>query len=101
MPGNEFDCFRVTNDDRAILVKFFKEFHHQDMIFKEKNGHHSMLVLEKVNCLTMENACLLNILQDIAKDAADDWLFTTVFVTSEGQVHIQMTGKFYSDFQVI
>ena len=60
-----------------------------------------MLVIDNVNRLAQKNPELLDILQDIAKDAADDRLFTTVFVTSEGQASIQMTGKFHSDFQAI
>ncbi|KAG0126027.1 hypothetical protein HOY82DRAFT_615595 [Tuber indicum] len=83
-----------AGDDREILVQVFKEFHRQAKIFKKNVGYSTMLVLDNVNCLAQKNPELLDILQDIAKDAADDRLFTTVFVTSEGQASIQMMGKF-------
>ena len=56
-----------------------------------------MLVLDNVNRLAQKNPELLDMLQDIAKDAADDRIFTTVFVMSEGQAPIQMIGKFCLD----
>jgi len=37
----------------------------------------------------------------MAKDAADDGLFITVFVTSEGQAPIQMLGKFYLHYEFL
>ncbi|RPA90980.1 hypothetical protein L873DRAFT_1820203, partial [Choiromyces venosus 120613-1] len=70
-------------DDRAILVKVFEEFHNQAKVFKKNKGRSPVLA----------NPKLLNILQDMAKDAADDGLFITVFVTSEGGAPIQMLGR--------
>ncbi|KAG0633806.1 P-loop containing nucleoside triphosphate hydrolase protein [Tuber brumale] len=84
---------REAADDRAILDKVFKEFHHQAKVFKKNKGRPPVLVLDNVNRLAQDNRKLLNILQDIAKDAADNRLFTTVFVTSEGQAPIQMLGR--------
>ncbi|PWW77223.1 hypothetical protein C7212DRAFT_362855 [Tuber magnatum] len=84
---------RETADDRALLVKVFKEFRHQAEVFEKNKGRPPVLVLDNVNRLAQRNPELLNILQDIAKDAADDRLFITVFVTSEGQAPIQMLGR--------
>ncbi|PWW73566.1 hypothetical protein C7212DRAFT_365847 [Tuber magnatum] len=84
---------REAADDRALLVKVFKEFRHQAEVFEKNKGRPPVLVLDNVNRLAQRNPELLNILQDIAKDAADDRLFITVFVTSEGQAPIQMLGR--------
>ncbi|RPA92041.1 hypothetical protein L873DRAFT_1818382 [Choiromyces venosus 120613-1] len=81
-------------DDRAILVKGFKEFHNQAKVFKKNKGRSPVLVLDNINHLAQVNPKLLNILQDMAKGAADDRLFITVSVTSEGGTLIQMLGKF-------
>ncbi|RPA89362.1 hypothetical protein L873DRAFT_1822965 [Choiromyces venosus 120613-1] len=83
-----------TADDRAILVKGFKEFHNQAKVFKKNKGHSPVLVLDNINHLAQVNPKLLNILQDMVKGAADDGLFITVSVTSEGWALIQMLGKF-------
>ncbi|RPA90978.1 hypothetical protein L873DRAFT_1820191 [Choiromyces venosus 120613-1] len=69
-------------DDRAILVEVFKEFDNQAKVFKKNKGRSPVLVLDNINRLAEANPKLLNILQDMAKDAADDGLFITVFVTS-------------------
>ncbi|RPA92019.1 hypothetical protein L873DRAFT_1818348 [Choiromyces venosus 120613-1] len=80
-------------DDREILVKVFNEFHNQAKVFKKNKGRSPVLVLDNIDCLAQANPKLLNILQDMAKDAADDGLYITVFVTSEGGAPIQMLGR--------
>ncbi|RPA89366.1 hypothetical protein L873DRAFT_1822975, partial [Choiromyces venosus 120613-1] len=77
-------------DDREILVKVFNEFHNQAKVFKKNKGRSPVLVLDNIDRLAQANPKLLNILQDMAKDAADDGLFITVFVTSEQGAPIQM-----------
>ncbi|RPA92485.1 hypothetical protein L873DRAFT_1817561 [Choiromyces venosus 120613-1] len=80
-------------DDREILVKVFQEFHNLAKVFKKNKGRSPVLVLDNINRLAQANPKLLNILQDMAKDAADDGLFITVFVTSEGGAPIQMIRR--------
>ncbi|PWW72055.1 hypothetical protein C7212DRAFT_348442 [Tuber magnatum] len=43
-------------------------------LFKQNKGQPPVLVLDNVNCLAQDNPKLLNILQDITKDVADDGL---------------------------
>ncbi|PWW77944.1 hypothetical protein C7212DRAFT_312681 [Tuber magnatum] len=80
-------------DERTLLVKVFKEFRNQSQLFQKNKNRCPTLVLDNVNRLAQWNPVLLDILQDKAKDAADEGLFTTVFVTSEGQAPIRMLDR--------
>ena len=71
----------------------FENFCIQAERFRKENGRCCVLVIDNVNRLASDNPKLLAILQDKAKDAADDRKFKTVFVTSEGKAPIQMLGK--------
>ncbi|KAG0633400.1 hypothetical protein HOY80DRAFT_1105832 [Tuber brumale] len=75
---------RNNLNDRAILDNVFKQLHHQAKIFKKSKGYSPMLVLDNINHLAQRNPELPKISLDIVKDAADNMLFITVFVTSEG-----------------
>ncbi|PUU80069.1 P-loop containing nucleoside triphosphate hydrolase protein [Tuber borchii] len=83
----------TADDTRALLDRVFNEFHNQAKLFKIKNGRTPVLVLDNVNRLAQDNPKLLNVLQDMAKDAADDGTYITVFVTSEGKAPIQMLSR--------
>ncbi|CUS12101.1 unnamed protein product [Tuber aestivum] len=80
-------------DGREQLVKVWTEFGNQAAKFKKENARSAVLILDNINRLAENNPALLNMLQDLAKDAADQQLFTTVFVTSEGRAPIQMLSR--------
>ncbi|CUS11267.1 unnamed protein product [Tuber aestivum] len=82
-----------VEDKRKYLVQVFDEFTRQAKIYRQKTNRPPVLVLDNVNRLAAGNPGLLNILQDIAKDAADDGIFITVFVASEGQAPLQILGR--------
>ncbi|CUS11263.1 unnamed protein product [Tuber aestivum] len=82
-----------VEDKRTYLVQVFDEFTRQAMRYRKKTNRPPVLVLDNINLLAAGNPGLLNILQDIAKDAADDGLFITIFVASEGQAARQMLGR--------
>ena len=63
-------------------------------IYKTKHGNCPILIIDNASRLAVKNPELLNDLQDIAKDGADDRLFITLFVSSEGHAPAQLLGKF-------
>ena len=81
----------------------FQDFCIQAKKYQQKTGCPPVLVIDNVNRLALWNPKLLHHLQDIAKDAADDRIFVTVFITSEGLAPIQMLGKldFFSFFHFV
>jgi len=80
-------------DTTRLFPEIIKEFSHLAKTYQEENRRPPVLVIDNVNRLAVENPSLLRNLQDIAKDAADDRVFVTVFVTSEGHAPRQMMGK--------
>jgi len=72
----------------------FSEFRKRADIYRKNTGRPAVLVLDNVNRLGVGNPGLLQFLQDVAKDAADNRSFVTVFVTSEGHAPLQMLGMF-------
>ncbi|CUS12246.1 unnamed protein product [Tuber aestivum] len=81
------------SDSRPLYRQVFEEFWIQARVFKRNNGHLPVLIIDNLNRLAWENPKLLAILQDIAKDGADERLFEVVFVESEGLTPIQMQGR--------
>jgi AAA domain len=73
------------------LMSHFREY---AMDYKKTNGQPPVLVIDHVNYLADKNPELLNGLQDIAKDAADNNTFFTVFVTGEDYTPMRMSGKY-------
>ncbi|PWW73032.1 hypothetical protein C7212DRAFT_347627 [Tuber magnatum] len=81
-PTNE----RRRRDNRRLFNEVLAEFSNLAKIFMRNNGRPPVLVIDHVNRLYSKDLKLLELLQDIAKGAADERLFFTVFVTTEGEV---------------
>lgn len=82
-----------------MLIKNFNEFHNQIIVLTIKKGCSPVLVLKNDNQLTQDNP-KLNILLDMAKDAADHRLYITIFkfIPSSQKMSIQIKKKFYLNF---
>ena len=52
-----------------------------------------VLIIDNANRLAENHQKLLDLLQDHAKDTADERIVTVVFVSSEGRVPRRMMGK--------
>jgi len=88
-------CCRSTNtllENGSLLDKVFREFQKRVQIYHQQTGRCAGLILDNINHLAVANTSLLEFLQDVAKNAADNRSFITVFVTSEGHAPIQMLG---------
>ena len=86
---------RSTNtilENGRLLDKVFREFHKRVQIYHKQMGRYAGLILDNINRLAVANTSLLEFLQDVAKNAADNRSCITVFVTSKGHVPIQMLG---------
>jgi len=58
-------------------------------IYRKNTSRPAVVVLDKVHRPGVGNPALLLFLQDVAKDATDNWSFKTVFVTVEGHPPLQ------------
>jgi hypothetical protein len=72
------------------LMDHFREYARD---FAKTNSRPPVLIIDNVNHLADNNPKLLDGLQDLAKNAADNGEFYTVFVTSEGKATRQMLGE--------
>ena len=63
-------------------------------VYKEKHGKPPVIIYDNVNRLIHKNPEFLDILQDDAKDNADDQNYIAVFVSSEGTVPRRMECKY-------
>jgi len=67
---------------------------HASEVYKAKHGKLPVIIYDKISQIVNENPKILDILQDDAKDSADDRKYIAVFVSSEGSVPQRMQCKF-------
>ncbi|CAG8505007.1 171_t:CDS:2 [Paraglomus occultum] len=67
-----------------------KAFKRASAVYKAKNGKPPVIVYDNISRLVYKNPEILDILQDDAKDNADDRKYIAVFVSSEGSVPRRM-----------
>jgi len=68
-------------------------------VYKAKNGKPPVIVYDNISRLVHKNLEILDILQDDAKDNADDRKYIAVFVSSEGSVPRRMECKYCTVFR--
>ena len=68
-------------------------------MYKAKNGKPPVIVYDNISRLVHKNLEILDILQDDAKDNADDRKYIAVFVSSEGSVPRRMECKYCTVFR--
>ena len=61
--------------------------------FKEEFGVIPVIIIDNVNRLAAKQVELLGMLQDLAKEAADNGFTPFLFVSSEGSVPRRMMGR--------
>ena len=71
----------------------YREFQRQAEIFKKENYRPAVLVLDNINYLAEADPRRLLVLQAMAKEAADDRLFITVFVTNDEKAPGQLESE--------
>jgi DNA replicative helicase MCM subunit Mcm2 (Cdc46/Mcm family) len=69
--------------------------------FKLKNKRRAVLVVDNVNLIARKDLGLLMTLQEKAKFAADNQLYTVVFVCTDGGAPTRMKGKLRSPWQLL
>ncbi|CAG8680093.1 7524_t:CDS:2, partial [Ambispora leptoticha] len=70
-----------------------KAFKRASAVYKAKNGRPPVIVYDNISRLVHKNSEILDILQDDAKDNADDRKYIAVFVSSEGSVPRRMESR--------
>ena len=71
-----------------------RAFKRAGAVYKAKNGKPPVIVYDNISRLVHKNPEILDILQDDAKDNADDREYVAVFVSSEGKVPRRMECKY-------
>ena len=69
-------------------------------MYKAKHGKPPVIVYDNVSRLVNKSPEILDILQDDAKDNADNRKYVAVFVSSEGSVPRRMECKYWDCFLV-
>ncbi|CAG8484965.1 1071_t:CDS:1, partial [Scutellospora calospora] len=83
----------VTSESTISLYQWrrvMKIFRRASEVYKEKNHKPPVIIYDNMSRIGKENAKILDILQDDAKDNADDRAYIAVFVSSEGNVPRRM-----------
>ncbi|RHZ45681.1 hypothetical protein Glove_661g6 [Diversispora epigaea] len=84
----------VTGGESAISSyqwrRVIEIFRHASEMYKEKHGKPPVIIYDNVSRLVHKNSEILDILQDEAKDNADERTYIAVFVSSEGSVPRRM-----------
>ncbi|CAG8662707.1 783_t:CDS:2, partial [Ambispora leptoticha] len=86
--GEINDKPKVSKWERAI-----KAFKRAGAVYKAKHNKPPVIVYDNVSRLAHKNPEILDILQDDAKDNADDRKYIAVFVSSEGSVPRRMESR--------
>ncbi|CAG8590668.1 10094_t:CDS:2 [Diversispora eburnea] len=68
-------------------------FRRASEVYREKHGKLPVIIYDNVSRLVHKNSEILDILQDEAKDNADERTYVAVFVTSEGSVPRRMESR--------
>ncbi|CAG8657006.1 7705_t:CDS:2, partial [Acaulospora colombiana] len=79
-------------EDVSITTLLMREFF-SVMVYKKKNHKPPVIIYDNMSRIVKENAKILDILQDDAKDNADDREYIAVFVSSEGSVPRRMESR--------
>ncbi|CAG8551542.1 17209_t:CDS:2 [Acaulospora morrowiae] len=74
-------------------VRAMDAFKRASVVYKAKNGKPPVIVYDNISRLVHKNPEILDILQDDAKDNADDSKYIAVFVSSEGSVPRRMESR--------
>ncbi|CAG8690270.1 1286_t:CDS:2, partial [Ambispora leptoticha] len=74
-------------------VRAMDAFKRASVVYKAKNGKPPVIVYDNISRLVHKNPEILDILQDDAKDNADDSKYIAVFVSSEGSVPRRMVSR--------
>ncbi|CAG8632049.1 2618_t:CDS:2, partial [Diversispora eburnea] len=87
----------VTGGESAISSyqwrRVMEIFRHASEMYKEKHKKPPVIIYDNVSRLVHKNSEILDILQDEAKDNADERTYVAVFVTSEGSVPRRMESR--------
>ena len=73
----------------------FRKFQRQAVIFKKENHRPAVQVLDNINHFAEADPRHLRVLQAMAKEGAENRLFITVLVTSEGIVPAELESVFF------
>ena len=84
--------FQFFPGERASWERVLHTFQKYAIDFKKKYGVVPILIFDNCDLLGQKQPEMLEILQDTAKNAIDDCLWVTVFVTSVGVAPEQMEG---------
>ncbi|CAJ0746182.1 8876_t:CDS:2 [Entrophospora sp. SA101] len=79
--------------DYPEWVRALDAFKHASIIYKKKYGKPPIIVYDNISQLVYKNPEILDILQDDAKNNADDRKYIAVFVSSEGSVPRRMESR--------
>ncbi|CAG8445004.1 9267_t:CDS:2 [Ambispora leptoticha] len=86
--------FGYTKDELDPKWKrAFRAFKHASEVYKAKHGKPPVIIYDNISRIFNENPKILDILQDDAKDNADDSKYIAVFVSSEGSVPRRMESR--------
>jgi Cdc6-like AAA superfamily ATPase len=77
----------------ASLREILQYFSRLAIKYKQEYGKVPVLIIDNANRLAQKQQKLLNLFQDYAKNAADKWITTVVFMSSEGRVPRDMMSK--------
>jgi hypothetical protein len=66
--------------------RVMKIFQHASKVYKKKNHKFSVIIYDNISQIFKENPKICDILQDNAKDNADNRAYIAVFVSSEGSI---------------
>ncbi|RHZ65029.1 hypothetical protein Glove_319g168 [Diversispora epigaea] len=85
-------------NDKTVISSFqwesvMKRFRHACEVYKTKHGKPPVIIYDNINRLVEKNPELLDILQDEAKDNADERTYVAVFVSSENLVSRRMKSR--------
>ncbi|CAG8731673.1 7501_t:CDS:2, partial [Funneliformis caledonium] len=85
---NELDKPEISEWERAM-----RAFKRASAVYRAKYKKPSVIIYDNVSRLVHKNPEILDILQDDAKDNADDQKYIAVFVSSEGSVPRRMESR--------
>ncbi|CAG8738642.1 32918_t:CDS:2, partial [Racocetra persica] len=85
---NTNDKLKIPEWERAMDA-----FKHASAVYKAKHNKPPVIVYDNISQLVHTNLEILNILQDDAKNNADDRKYIAVFVSSEGNVLRRMQSR--------
>ncbi|CAG8579800.1 10558_t:CDS:2 [Acaulospora morrowiae] len=82
--------FSKTEDILSKWERALDAFKREAEVYKAKNGKPPVIIYDNVSRLIADHPRILDVLQDDAKDNADDRKYIAVFVSSEGGVPRRM-----------